>query len=1191
MVQLALLKVLCLVSIVAAFNFTNGPGGRLSNGGHTAGYEPIIELSEVLIASELGENSTALLPHTSPNNLTARSDPSSVFRRQDNRPAGALKCSSTQKCVDGSCCGAGGTCGYKDLHCGSGCQSNCNAKAMCGVDSKDGAEKCGLQLCCSHYGWCGTKDVHCIDPEPLIGKTPCQQGFGGCTIKPSPECSPDEGGDSGWRRIAYYAGWNSRDRKCDWVLPGNINTTGLTHLMYSFVGFDPKTFKIVADPGDVKLFRAFTKLGSSKLKTWVAVGGWSFNDPGETATAYSDMVSTSENRAAFISSLIEFMDEYGFTGADIDWEYPSNPQRGGRKEDKENLVELAKDMKAAFGFRVSVVLAPDYWYLQGFSPAAMEQYVDHLGFMAYDLHGSWDSENALGSLMRPHTDIRDIDNGLTPLWFDGVNPKKVVMGIAYYGRTFTAASTDCGVMGCGFSGPGRAYGCTNFKGVLSNMEIRKMIKETGAEPFLLEGAMVKELVYDTDQWVAYDDYETIALKERFARKRCLGGTMIWSIDYDSPTSDNGAIPSTDGDQSCTACTKFEPTKWDSWDPEDLSSIKKLAAIGDSYSAGIGAGDRLGSIYDALTGGTGQLFSYNPRMLGCSRYKMAHPAIISRDSRLGKPAFQFKSCSGAVSADIIKNQIPGLDSNQDAILLSVGGNDVELVELLNQCIYQLSVLNAEQVGLAKVMAELDGDYAWAKDFDFDALGRGCEGQIARTQSIAQSKEFRDSLDQVVNDAKKKLSSGGKIYWTGYGKFFSTDSSECDKVTWTTWLFKGTNAGAPAAYLTKSRRVAMNNLVDIVNNQIRDAVVRAGNSVRFVDWDSELEYRHGRFCESGVDEATKESNSRVGLMFYELNSFDTLGNSPWKREPSEELQGTFMADLSILGQIQLFVDPNAKLNYEYQASSSVAAAKAGNSKAGIFAPIVDGYRRVFHPQIGGHLMIADLIIDRMVVDRHIDNGYEKYKYDEKSCELPTTPSNPTPSAPKNALNIILDSRIFKKPGIDWQYTRYTWYFYSVPYGTGSECSNNPLPIAQGPAGETISDEWPSGTFNVKTQDGDCQYKNDGKGNPGALWCGSTVHSCKEHAHKSQGLSGRMYCGDKLPMRNDELGGATHRATVVFRKYYERLASTEVDVSTANGRRIAWVLGNTNFPLPGINSSATLCLPMLRSTPETNDFPPTS
>ncbi|KAI0403813.1 hypothetical protein F4802DRAFT_570340, partial [Xylaria palmicola] len=34
---------------------------------------------------------------------------------------------------------------------------------------------------------------------------------------------------------------------------------------------------------------------------------------------------------------------------------------------------------------------------------------------------------------------------------------------------------------------------------------------------------------------------------------------------------------------------------DVFDSTDLSFIQKLAAIGDSYSAGIGAGDRLGSV--------------------------------------------------------------------------------------------------------------------------------------------------------------------------------------------------------------------------------------------------------------------------------------------------------------------------------------------------------------------------------------------------------------------------------------------------------------------------------------------------------------------------------------------------------------------------------------------------------------------
>lgn len=45
--------------------------------------------------------------------------------------------------------------------------------------------------------------------------------------------------------------------------------------------------------------------------------------------------------------------------------------------------------------------------------------------------------------------------------------------------------------------------------------------------------MVKQISWDGNQWMGYDDAETIAMKTGFANNRCLGGTMIWSIDFDS----------------------------------------------------------------------------------------------------------------------------------------------------------------------------------------------------------------------------------------------------------------------------------------------------------------------------------------------------------------------------------------------------------------------------------------------------------------------------------------------------------------------------------------------------------------------------------------------------------------------------------------------------------------------------------
>ena len=58
------------------------------------------------------------------------------------------------------------------------------------------------------------------------------------------------------------------------------------------------------------------------LKTVLSIGGWNF-----PSAYFSLMASTAENRAAFINSLSEYIDQNGFDGVDIDWEYPCSQQR------------------------------------------------------------------------------------------------------------------------------------------------------------------------------------------------------------------------------------------------------------------------------------------------------------------------------------------------------------------------------------------------------------------------------------------------------------------------------------------------------------------------------------------------------------------------------------------------------------------------------------------------------------------------------------------------------------------------------------------------------------------------------------------------------------------------------------------------------------------------------------------------
>jgi chitinase len=154
-------------------------------------------------------------------------------------------------------------------------------------------------------------------------------------------------------------------------------------LFVSFASVDPDTYKVKAwVEEDKALMRQFTKLKGKgrNLQPWIAVGGWSFSDPDQTThTTWRPMFSA-EQAVTFIASPIEFMDEYGFTGANLDWEYPRTSKCGGKLADEVNFVLLLKEMREAFGtkYGISLILAPDYWYLRYFDIGRLQNYVDNM---------------------------------------------------------------------------------------------------------------------------------------------------------------------------------------------------------------------------------------------------------------------------------------------------------------------------------------------------------------------------------------------------------------------------------------------------------------------------------------------------------------------------------------------------------------------------------------------------------------------------------------------------------------------------------------------------------------------------------------------------------------------------------------------------------------------------------------------
>lgn len=117
------------------------------------------------------------------------------------------------------------------------------------------------------------------------------------------------------------------------------------------------------------------------------------------------------------------------------------------------------------------------------------------------------------------------------LWRNGINPAKVVLGLGFYGRSYTLANPSCNKPGCVFTSGAPGGPCTDSIGTLSYGEIQRLI-DAGAKPVLDTKAAVQTLTYGGNNWVSYDDQTTFKMKIDYANNNCLGGTMVWAASTD-----------------------------------------------------------------------------------------------------------------------------------------------------------------------------------------------------------------------------------------------------------------------------------------------------------------------------------------------------------------------------------------------------------------------------------------------------------------------------------------------------------------------------------------------------------------------------------------------------------------------------------------------------------------------------------
>lgn len=318
--------------------------------------------------------------------------------------------------------------------------------------------------------------------------------------------------------IAYYSGNLAR--------LDSFDAKNFTHIIYCFGHLENQKLHLRGSKDTAMIQKMVAMKSQNKqLKVLLSLGGWGGCAP------CSDVFSTKEGRNNFVASVKSLTDYFGSDGIDLDWEYPAIegfPGHQFKAEDKNNFTELVKELRTQLGKKSTITFAAggfDKFAQEAIDWKAVMPIVNYVNLMTYDLVGGYATVTGHHTPLYSTTKQKQsADNCIQYLLKIGVPAKKMIMGAAFYARTWVGVSPDNNGL----------YQKGTFKHFIGYNEFPNRISEKNGYTFYWDDEAQAPYAYSATEksYATFDDKRSIEAKTKYVLKNKLGGIMFWQLGHD-----------------------------------------------------------------------------------------------------------------------------------------------------------------------------------------------------------------------------------------------------------------------------------------------------------------------------------------------------------------------------------------------------------------------------------------------------------------------------------------------------------------------------------------------------------------------------------------------------------------------------------------------------------------------------------